>query len=54
MKSQRSRIFGGGNWTKRNKDGGRESKKSVRMANTEVCQRCTKILGIGELLLLIY
>ena len=54
IESQRSRIFGSSNWTRRDKNGRSESERNVRIADTEVCQGHAKVLGIGELLLSIY
>ena len=48
------RIFGGYNRTKRNSDGERKDEGSIGVANTQVCQRYSKVLRIGKLLLLIY
>ena len=49
-----SRVSRSGDWTRRNKDRERKGEKCTRLADTKMCQRCTKILRIGELLLLIY
>jgi len=54
VESKGSRVFESGDWTRRNKDGGGEGKRCIGLANTEVCQRYTKVLRISELLLLIY
>jgi len=54
VESERSRVFGSGDWTGRNKDGGGEGKRCIGLANTEVCQRYTKVLRIDELLPLIH
>ena len=54
MKGKRSGIFRSGNWTGENKDGGREDKRCIGLADTKVCQGHTKVLRIGELLLLIH
>ena len=54
MKGKISRIFRGSDWTRGNKDGGGEGKESIGLANTKVCQECLEVLGIGELLSLIY
>jgi len=50
VKGERSRVSGSGDWTGRNKDGGRKGERCTGLANTKGCQRCTKILRIGELL----
>ena len=54
MKSQRSRIFGSSDWTRRDKDRRRKDERSIRIADTEVCQRHAKVLEIGKLLSLIH
>ena len=47
-------IFRSSNRTRGDKDGEGEGERSIGVADTEVCQRCTKVLRVGELLLLIY
>ena len=47
-------FFGSGNRTRRNKDGRRVGERSIKMANIKVCQRCTEIPRIGELLSPVY
>ena len=37
MKGERSRVLRSGDWTGRNKDGGGKSKRSIGLADTEVC-----------------
>ena len=54
MKGKRSRISRSSDWTGRYKDGGKEGKRCIGIADTKVCQRHTKVFRIGELLLLIY
>ena len=54
MKSERSKVFESSDWTRGNKDGGREDERCFKLANTEVCQRHTKVLRIGKLLSSIY
>ena len=54
MKGKRSRISKSSDWAGRYKDRGREGKRHIRMANTKVCQRHTKVFRISELLSLIY
>jgi len=51
---ERSRVSRSGDWTRWNKDGRREGERCTGLADTEVCQRCTKILRIGKLLSLIH
>ena len=50
MKGQRGRIFRSSNRTGRNKDEGGEGERGFGRADTEICQRCAEILGIGKLL----
>ena len=54
MESKISRISQSSNWTGRYKDRGREGKRCIKVANTEVCQRRIEVFRIGKLLLLIY
>ena len=54
MEGERSRILRSSDWTGRNKDGEGKGKRSIGLANTKVCQECSEVLGIGELLLLIH
>ena len=54
MKGKGGRVLRSSNRTRGDKDGKGEGERSIGVANTEVCQRCTKVLRIGELLLLIY
>ena len=54
MKGERSRVFRSGNRTGRDKDGKGEGKRSLGVADTEICQRCAEISGIGKLLSLIH
>jgi len=54
VEGERSRVFGSGDWIRRNKDGGRESEGYIGLAMTKVYQEYTEVLGIGELLLSIY
>ena len=54
MKDERSKIFRSGNWTRRNKDRERKGERYIGLANTKVYQGYTKVLRIGELLLLIH
>ena len=48
MKGERSRVSRSGDWTRRDKDRRREGERCTGLADTEVCQRCTKILRIGK------
>ena len=54
MKGERSWVFGSSNRTRRNKDGRREGERYLGLADSKVCQGCSKVLGIGKLLSLIY
>ena len=54
MKDKGSRISGSSNRTRGDKDGGRKDEESVRLADTKVYQRCSKVLRIGKLLLSIH
>ena len=54
MKGERSRVLRSDDWTRRNKDGGGKGKRSNGLANIKVCQGCSEVLGIGELLSLIH
>ena len=54
MKGKGGGIFRGSNKTGENKDGEGEGKKSFGMADTKVCQRCSKILRTGKLLSLVH
>ena len=54
VEGERSRILRSGDWTGRNKDREVKGKRSIGLANTEVYQGCSEVLGIGKLLLLIY
>ena len=54
MKGERSRVSKSNNWTRRNKDGEGEGKRYIGVADIKVCQGCSKVLGIGKLLLLIH
>ena len=51
---KRSGIFRSGNWPRGNKYGEREGEGDIGLADTKVCQECTKVLRIGELLLSIH
>ena len=54
MEDEGGRIFRSDNRTRRDKDREREGERSIGVADTEVCQRCTKVLGVGKLLSPIY
>jgi len=54
VEGERSRILRSGDWTERNKDKEVKGKRSIGLANTEVYQGCSEVLGIGKLLLLIH
>jgi len=54
VEDEGSRVFGSGNWARGYKDGEGEDERCFGLADTEVCQGCLEVLGIGELLLLIY
>jgi len=45
-----SRVLGSDNRTRGDENGKRKGERSVGMADTKVCQRCTEIFGTGELL----
>ena len=46
--------FGSSNWTRWNQDRGRKGEGNIRLANTKVCQRYSKVFKIDELLSSIY
>ena len=54
VEDEGSWILRSSNRTGGNKDEGRKGEESARLANTKVCQRCTKVFRIGKLLPLIY
>jgi len=54
MKGEGSRISKSGNRSREYKNGGRESERSARLANTKMCQGYPKVFGIGKLLPLIH
>ena len=54
MKGERSRVFRSGNWTRGDKDGRGKGERCIRLADTKVCQGCTKVLRVGKLLSLIH
>jgi len=54
VESKRGSISRSSNWARRYKDGEEEDKMCIGMANTEMCQRCTEVFRIGELLLSIH
>ena len=54
IEGERGRVFRSGNRTGRDKDGEGKSKRSLGVADTEMCQRCSEIPGIGKLLPLIH
>jgi len=54
VKSKRSRIFGSSDWTRGNKDRGRQGKRSARLADSKRYQGYTEVLRIDKLLLLIH
>jgi len=54
VEGERSRIFGSGNWAREYKDRRREGERCFGLADTKVCQGHSEVLGISELLLLIY
>ena len=54
MEGEGSRILRSSNWARGDKNGRREGERCIGLANTKVCQRCTKVPRIGELLLLIH
>jgi len=54
VKSEGSRVFGSGNWTREHKNGRREGKMYFGLANTKVYQRYSEVLRIGKLLLSIH
>jgi len=50
----RGEVFRSSDWAGRYKDGEREDKRCIGIADTKVCQRHTKVFRIGKLLLSIY
>ena len=54
MESEGGGVFRGSNRTGGDKYEEREGKRCVGIADAKVCQRCTKVLRVGELLSLIY
>ena len=54
MKDEGSRISRSSDRTRGDKDEGREGERSVGLADTKECQRCSEVFRIGKLLLLIY
>ena len=50
IESEGSRVFRSSNRTGRNKDGGEKGKRSLGIADTEMCQRRAEVLGTGQLL----
>ena len=50
VEGERSRVLGSGDGTGRKKNGRGTSKRTIGLANTEVCQGCSEVLGIGKLL----
>ena len=54
VESERGRVFGSSNWARGHKDGGRKGEGCFGLADTKVCQGCSKVLGISKLLLSIY
>ena len=54
VEGKESRVFGSGNQAREYKDGGKEGERYFGLANTEVCQGCSKVLNIGKLLLSIH
>ena len=54
IEGEGGRVSRGSNRTRRDKDGEGKGERSIRVADTKVCQRCTKVLRVGELLSLIY
>ncbi len=54
MEGERSRVFRSSNRTRGDKNERREGERCFGLANTKVCQGCTEVLRIGELLLLIH
>jgi len=54
VKSQRGGVFGSGDRTRQDKNGEREGERCFGLANTKVCQGCSEVLEIDELLLLIH
>jgi len=54
VKGKGSRIFGSSDWTRENKDGGRQGERSVRLADSKRGQECIEVFRIGKLLSLIH
>ena len=54
MEGEGGRVFRSCYRTRWDKDERGKDERGVRLANTKVCQGCTEVLGIGELLLSIH
>ena len=54
MEGKGSGVLRGSDWTRRDKDGGRKSKRGLGMANAKISEEHTKILRTGELLSSVY
>jgi len=54
VKGSKSRVSRSSNKSRENKDGRGEGERSFGLANTKVCQGCSKASWIGKLLLLIH
>ena len=50
MEGERGGVFSDSNRTVGDKDGERESKRSLGVANTEMCQRRSEVPRTGQLL----
>ena len=51
IEGERGGVFRGSNRTGGDKDGEGESKRSLGVADTEICQRRSEVLEAGQLLL---
>jgi len=54
IEGKEGRISRSSNNIRGDKDGEGKGERSIRVADTKVCQRHTKVLRVGELLSLIY
>ena len=51
MEGERSRLLRSSDWAKRDQDRGGKDRGSMGMANADMCQGHTEVLGISKLLL---
>ena len=54
MEGERSRVFRSGNRTGKDKARERKGKRSLGVADTKMYQRCSEVLGTGQLLSLVH